>query len=109
MARKLTVIMLGLVMSLAAGSVFAQETAPAAKTEVAPAPAEVSVAGEVVSVDLANSCLVVKQADKEVKLVVVPETKITKAEANIALMDIAVGQKVSAVVSGDNAVSITLE
>ncbi len=111
MDKKVAVIMFALVAMVGSVSVYAAEEG-AAGTEVAVAsvaPLTTSVSGEVVSVDLQNSLVVVKNADAiETKVVVTPETKILKDDANVSLIDVAVGSKVTIATEGDTVVSITL-
>lgn len=93
-------IKLALVLFVVAGVVGV--VVPAFSQEKAEQPAVTSVSGEVVSVDLVNSTVVIKQIKDPVvgtyenqTISVLPETKITKGDATLKLSELTAGDKVT--------------
>ncbi len=96
MVRGIKLVLVLLVVAGVAGVVV-----PAFSQEKVEQPAVTSVSGEVVSVDLVKSTVVIKQIKDPVSgayenqvISVLPETKVTKGDAALKLSDLKAGDKV---------------
>ena len=119
MKRAISYAIFLLVMGTAAVSIYAQEKATT--TEKKAEPQEALISGEVVSVDLDKSVVVVKEAKdgvigiyENINLTVSPETKIVKGKTALKLSELKAGDKVKVESSSDKTgtskvVSITVE